>query len=149
MFVFVSFFCLWCISFVFFYSLFFFFNDTATTEIYTSDTLFPYTTLFRSPLRQQRDHRPAHAAVPAARGARRGADPVGGLRARCHRGEPEHRSDRGAPRRQRNPRRPAQRRLRVQRGRRRRTGRNRRADERGVGKEGGGRGASGGGPWRG
>src|SRR3546814_7038564 len=27
---------------------FFFFNDTATTEIYTSDTLFPYTTLFRS-----------------------------------------------------------------------------------------------------
>src|SRR3546814_13905398 len=28
--------------------LFFFFNDTATTEIYTSDTLFPYTTLFRS-----------------------------------------------------------------------------------------------------
>src|SRR3546814_17549479 len=26
----------------------FFFNDTATTEIYTSDTLFPYTTLFRS-----------------------------------------------------------------------------------------------------
>src|SRR3546814_8892488 len=119
MFVFVSFFCLWCISFVFFYSLFFFFNDTATTEIYTSDTLFPYTTLFRSPLRQQRDHRPAHAAVPAARGARRGADPVGGLRARCHRGAPEHRSDRGAPRRQRNPRRPAQRRLRVQRGRRR------------------------------
>src|SRR3546814_17513238 len=28
--------------------LFFFFNDTATTEIYTTDTLFPYTTLFRS-----------------------------------------------------------------------------------------------------
>src|SRR3546814_8055056 len=28
--------------------VFFFFNDTATTEIYTSDTLFPYTTLFRS-----------------------------------------------------------------------------------------------------
>src|SRR3546814_6927575 len=27
---------------------FFFFNDTATTEIYTTDTLFPYTTLFRS-----------------------------------------------------------------------------------------------------
>src|SRR3546814_8174767 len=27
----------------------FFFNDTATTEIYTSDTLFLYTTLFRSP----------------------------------------------------------------------------------------------------
>src|SRR3546814_15073941 len=26
----------------------FFFNDTATTEIYTYDTLFPYTTLFRS-----------------------------------------------------------------------------------------------------
>src|SRR3546814_16359388 len=31
---------------------FFFFNDTATTEIYTSDTLFPYTTLFRSDLNQ-------------------------------------------------------------------------------------------------
>src|SRR3546814_20096389 len=31
----------------------FFFNDTATTEIYTYDTLFPYTTLFRScPMRQ-------------------------------------------------------------------------------------------------
>src|SRR3546814_13495704 len=28
--------------------IFFFFNDTATTEIYTTDTLFPYTTLFRS-----------------------------------------------------------------------------------------------------
>src|SRR6187551_4009428 len=27
---------------------FFFFNDTATTEIYTTHTLFPYTTLFRS-----------------------------------------------------------------------------------------------------
>src|SRR3546814_8696543 len=27
----------------------FFFNDTATTEIYTYCTLFPYTTLFRSP----------------------------------------------------------------------------------------------------
>src|SRR3546814_21019663 len=27
---------------------FFFFNDTATTEIYTSDTRFPYTTRFRS-----------------------------------------------------------------------------------------------------
>src|SRR3546814_9680313 len=26
----------------------FFLNDTATTEIYTTDTLFPYTTLFRS-----------------------------------------------------------------------------------------------------
>src|SRR3546814_14564650 len=29
-------------------TFFFFFNDTATTEIYTTDTLFPYTTLFRS-----------------------------------------------------------------------------------------------------
>src|SRR3546814_17319323 len=28
--------------------IYFFFNDTATTEIYTTDTLFPYTTLFRS-----------------------------------------------------------------------------------------------------
>src|SRR3546814_14854671 len=32
--------------------VFFFFNDTATTEIYTYDTLFPYTTLFRSSGRQ-------------------------------------------------------------------------------------------------
>src|SRR3546814_9759997 len=31
------------------YFVFFFFNDTPTTEIYT-DTLFPYTTLFRSRL---------------------------------------------------------------------------------------------------
>src|SRR3546814_1549739 len=31
-----------------FWFIFFFFNDPATTEIYTSDTLFPYTTLFRS-----------------------------------------------------------------------------------------------------
>src|SRR3546814_16042194 len=29
----------------------FFFNDTPTTEIYTYDTLFPYTTLFRSGVR--------------------------------------------------------------------------------------------------
>src|SRR3546814_6800332 len=28
----------------------FFFNDTSTTEIYTTDTLFPYTTLFRARL---------------------------------------------------------------------------------------------------
>src|SRR3546814_3915208 len=27
----------------------FIFNDTATTELYTTDTLFPYTTLFLSP----------------------------------------------------------------------------------------------------
>src|SRR3546814_11762629 len=30
------------------YTYDFLFNDTATTEIYTTDTLFPYTTLFRS-----------------------------------------------------------------------------------------------------
>src|SRR3546814_17365967 len=34
-----------------FYYLFCFFNDTATTEIYTYCTLFPYTTLFRSAYR--------------------------------------------------------------------------------------------------
>src|SRR5216117_4188907 len=33
-----------------FFVLFFFFNDTATTEIYTRKDTFPYTTLFRSPL---------------------------------------------------------------------------------------------------
>src|SRR5881398_3337113 len=32
----------------FFISFFFFFNDTATTEIYTLSDTFPYTTLFRS-----------------------------------------------------------------------------------------------------
>src|SRR3546814_7382000 len=48
----------------------FFFNDTATTEIYTYDTLFPYTTLFRSALLgqfengQERDH---HAEPAFAR----------------------------------------------------------------------------------
>src|SRR3546814_4699862 len=48
--------------------LFFFFNDTATTEIYTYDTLFPYTTLFRSPfeypLVRQRDTVPCAETSP-------------------------------------------------------------------------------------
>src|SRR3546814_15385507 len=35
------------------FDIFFFFNDTATTEIYTTDTLFPYTTLFRSRIGRQ------------------------------------------------------------------------------------------------
>src|SRR3546814_12141025 len=35
----------------------FFFNDTATTEIYTTDTLFPYTTLFRSAASAHRSRR--------------------------------------------------------------------------------------------
>src|SRR3546814_11296913 len=35
--------------------MFCFCNDTATTEIYTYDTLFPYTTLFRSHLGKLRD----------------------------------------------------------------------------------------------
>src|SRR3546814_20183031 len=42
------------------YTSFLFFKDTATTEIHTSDTLFPYTTLFRSgegDCRQHPDHR--------------------------------------------------------------------------------------------
>src|SRR3546814_13003047 len=33
---------------LYFLIIIFFFNDTATTEIYTYYTLFPYTTLFRS-----------------------------------------------------------------------------------------------------
>src|SRR3546814_10707311 len=37
-----------CLLSLFYICFSFFFNDTATTEIYTSDTLFPYTTLFRS-----------------------------------------------------------------------------------------------------
>src|SRR3989449_7092527 len=36
------------------YLLFFFFNDTATTEIYTLS----YTTLFRSPAEERLEHRP-------------------------------------------------------------------------------------------
>src|SRR3546814_17184907 len=44
----------------------FVFNDTATTEIYTSDTLFPYTTLFRAPRRAAAEPDPALRGVPAA-----------------------------------------------------------------------------------
>src|SRR3546814_14889791 len=40
----------------------FFFNDTATTEIYTTDTLFPYTTLFRSQLAAGVHVKDLHAA---------------------------------------------------------------------------------------
>src|SRR3546814_20917621 len=46
LFVFYVLLCGSCASCVVYF--FFFFKDTATTEIYTSDTLFPYTTLFRS-----------------------------------------------------------------------------------------------------
>src|SRR3546814_12341052 len=46
--------------------IFFFFNDTATTEIYTTDTLFPYTTLFRSTARPG-----AKDAQASSRGAQR------------------------------------------------------------------------------
>src|SRR3546814_8382441 len=52
-------------------SYLFFFNDTATTEIYTYYTLFPYTTLFRSPCRwrpKQRANR-SHPRSAAPRGA--------------------------------------------------------------------------------
>src|SRR2546430_16592120 len=52
--------CLFIIPVIHLFSFFFFFNDTATTEIYT----LPYTTLFRSLLR-------IRALVPAPpRGAR-------------------------------------------------------------------------------
>src|SRR5947209_20119928 len=43
-------------------SFFFFFNDPATTEIYT----FPYTTLFRSRLAHPRGHRPGLDVPPGA-----------------------------------------------------------------------------------
>src|SRR3546814_662772 len=46
LFVFYVLLCGSCASCVVYF--FFFFKDTETTEIYTSDTLFPYTTLFRS-----------------------------------------------------------------------------------------------------
>src|SRR3546814_5142685 len=52
----------------------FFFNDTATTEIYTYDTLFPYTTLFRSSRRHPRDLSGGGAVSrPVARRRRRAA----------------------------------------------------------------------------
>src|SRR3546814_13920273 len=41
------------------------FKDTATTEIYTTDTLFPYTTLFRSPKARRGDVRAAILSVLA------------------------------------------------------------------------------------
>src|SRR3546814_20872919 len=59
----------------------FFFNDTATTEIYTTDTLFPYTTLFRSACGRAVAF--AHCACRRSRqpfcrlGAPAGADGVG------------------------------------------------------------------------
>src|SRR5688572_31973715 len=43
--------------------LFFFFNDTATTEIYT----FPYTTLFRSPFPSRAHRAPRRALIPGPR----------------------------------------------------------------------------------
>src|SRR3546814_20105154 len=39
------------------YSFHLFFNESATTDIYTDDTLFPYTTLFRSAAAGQPCHR--------------------------------------------------------------------------------------------
>src|SRR5881394_4173592 len=53
----------WCHSQIFF----FFFNDTATTEIYTGWYLFPYTTLFRSrPVRLGGQPDPAGRLLPGA-----------------------------------------------------------------------------------
>src|SRR6188768_4413179 len=52
----------YCVSFSF-YSFFFFLNDTATTEIYTSIELFPYTTLFRPPGGRAHPRRRANAFV--------------------------------------------------------------------------------------
>src|SRR6188768_4049436 len=51
---------------------FFFFNDTATTEIYTSIDIFPYTTLFRSRPSRVRPARasesnPVHVAASGPR----------------------------------------------------------------------------------
>src|SRR3546814_1434872 len=57
----------------------FFFNDTATTEIYTYDTLFPYTTLFRSPLAQRKLCRPEALALRAEAVDRPPADDKGGM----------------------------------------------------------------------
>src|SRR5881394_4511002 len=68
----------WCHSQIFF----FFFNDTATTEIYTGWYLFPYTTLFRSRRIGCVAFQISHAAV----------DPVPRLDSRLERSE-EHTSE--------------------------------------------------------
>src|SRR3546814_14169369 len=71
------------------YLICFFFNDAATTEIYTSDTLFPYTTLFRSH-RIGLDHA-AGGRLPA--GATVGLTLAGPARAQRH---PGSTGDRGS-----------------------------------------------------
>src|SRR3546814_16309539 len=49
-------------------ALFFFFNVTAPTECYTYDTLFPYTTLFRSSAPSWREKSPTCSAITAPKG---------------------------------------------------------------------------------
>src|SRR3546814_3905001 len=54
--------------------MFFFVNDTPTTEIYTYDTLFPYTTLFRS-LHGRRSYRGQHQGYGPCPSCRRTRSP--------------------------------------------------------------------------
>src|SRR3546814_13403903 len=80
-----------CICHVLYFYVFFFFNDTATTEIYTTDTLFPYTTLFRSRLR--RPVQPLHVLRVRRRQGPEQPDPrVDHQRGGGHRSE-EHTSE--------------------------------------------------------
>src|SRR3546814_5185531 len=55
-----------------------FFNVTATTEIYTTYTLFPYTTRFRSSARGPRRERRSSGAAHLLRGVPAGASAAGG-----------------------------------------------------------------------
>src|SRR3546814_21121073 len=67
------------------YVCFFCFNGTATTEIHTYITLFPYTTLFRSRLGQRGRHRRGRSArAPGPRRRREGRQKGRRFRAADH-----------------------------------------------------------------
>src|SRR3546814_20856180 len=74
---------------------FFFLRRRRPPEITITDTLFPYTTLFRSARQGQRDHRPGE---PAREPDRRGRQERGDRR-----GEPAEVAGRGRDRRGREP----------------------------------------------
>src|SRR3546814_15295489 len=73
--------CFQQLMFFSFFFVFFFFNDTATTEIYTYDTLFPSTTLFRS--RRQVARQTQNPPTSAPRSLLDGLGPAGSRL--CHR----------------------------------------------------------------
>src|SRR3546814_15942173 len=78
------------------FGCFFFFNDTATTEIYTYGPLFPYTTLFRSFLVDGAAvvlTAPAPAASTGPKRTASGSFAVDDARARVARRSEEHTSE--------------------------------------------------------